>query len=259
MRVEETDNSIYEDVKRDLVELLQHYPKKSLIKENPKLDAELYICDDIAIENVKVFEKRLNMEYGYDEKLIKKFGISSLVKLLNTDYPAHYYKMYSKENWEQVNEQEKVKQRLDQKYQKWANAMKKRTLDKLKAKGIDNTIKMKIEDAMKQEILEAKKKLEYIKENFDSLDVRISEYEHRRLYTGIAISLTLPRTVRSPHAKKKVESILRKTLRKGVANILWFKEQCEDDKLSELQLYLKYATHAFGDVYYSELSRSLDE
>lgn len=192
------------------------------------------------------------MEYGFDEVMLKKFGISTLLKYLNKEHPAHYYKLYKKELWEQVNDQDKVKDRLDGKFAKWKYTMKKRTLEKLNAKGVDSTTKAKIEADMSKEIAVAEKELEYIKENFDSLDVRISEYEHRRVYTGIAVSLTLPPEIKKLKGKEKIESVLRMTLRKDVANILWYRELSEDAKLNELQRYLKYAKHAFGDVYYLE-------
>ena len=244
------DDSIYQDVKRDLNTLLEKYPKKSLVEDDKNLDAYIVICDDKCIKQINTLEKRLNIEYGFDEVMIKSFGITSLLKYLNTEFHAHYYKLYKKELWEQVNDQDKVRDRLDGKFAKWKNTMKKRTLEKLSAKGVDSATKAKVESDMNKEITEAKKELEYIKDNFDSLNVRISEYEHRRAYTGITVSLTLPSELKKLKGKNKIESVLRMTLRKDVANILWYKELNEDDKLNELQRFLKYAKHAFGDVYY---------
>jgi len=256
------DKSVYEDVIRELYQLLSKYKTVSLVEENPELDAVLYICDEECIKELGVFQKRLEMEYGYDEAVLNKFGFHTLAKIINPDAPTHYYKLYSKETWEQVNDQEKVRQRLDGKFSKWKNTMQKKVLEKLKAKGVDDATIARVKADLQKEIADAQKELDYIKEHFDELDVRISDYENRKAYTTVTFAITpkedeLNKLISVPVSKKKPkEKFGRITLRKEIPNILWYKPKTEEEKLTELQRYLKSAKHAFGSIYYKPLSKS---
>jgi hypothetical protein len=249
MSKEEFDNSVFEDVRQELEILVGNCEQVSLVETNPVLDSVLYLCDIEWVQKLKVLEERLKMEYGYDDALMKLYGINTLMKFINRDSPTHYYKLYEKETWEQVNDQDKVRQRLDAKLIKWQNAMEKRTVEKLKAKGIDGATIDKIKHDMKQEVKEAYKELDFIKANFDTLDVRISDYTNRKSYTAVTIAVC---NDKGDCLIKKKDSFTRVTLRKDIPNVLWYKPKSEDEKLTELQRFFKGATNAFGSIYYKE-------
>ncbi len=229
------DTTIFDDVKSDFNKFIKNFTPE--VVQN----SDLYIFNDKQIDSILSLEQILQREYG-DLPSYKHYSLSNIVKIINPLEPSHYYKLYVREKWEQVNDQEKVLARLDGKFAKWKNRIKKETLESCKLKAIPQE---KIDAIMKNiddEIVVAKKDLAYIKENFDNLDVRISGYAHRKVYGAISYKLH----------KKQYST----TLRNSVPNVLWFKELTEDEKVrtnNELKLYLDKATLAFGDVYYSEI------
>jgi len=241
-----TDNSIFEDVRRDIYEIISHCQQKSLIEENAELDSVLYICSDEVMEQVKEQEKRLVMEYGHDEFLYKSFGINAILKYINRDIPTHYYKLYKKETWEQINDQKKVFDRLDGVFLRWKNVMKSKVNAQLKKNNVDEHTIANVNADIKEEIIEAEKKLNYIKENFDELDVRISNYANRNQYTAVTIA-------KPKEGKPEIDKFAQITLRKEIPNLLWYVPKSKEDKLTKLQKYFKKAKHAFGTVYYAEI------
>jgi len=230
-----TDTTIFDNVKADFNKFIKNFTPEIVQK------SELYVLNDKQIESILSLDKILKREYS-DLPNYKHLNLSNIVKIINPLEPAHYYKLYVREKWEQVNDQEKVLARLDGKFAKWKNRIKKETRESCKLKAIPQD---KIDEIMRridEEIIVAKKDLAYIKENFDDLDVRISGYAHRKVYGAISYKLH----------KKQYST----TLRNSVPNILWFKELTEDEKVrsnNELKLYLDKATLAFGDVYYCKI------
>lgn len=243
-----TDKSIYEDVKRGIDELLSGVARVSLKEEDPLLVDELLLCDTECYDQLKIFEKRLRIEYGDDEEILKQFGISTIVKFINYNDPTSYYKLYKKFTWEQVNDRDKVRERLDAKFAKWKNKYKKNTLDALQKKNAKPDAISKVMDDIAREVNEASRELEYIKANFEELDVRISDYENRNAYTTVTYSFYA-----TGKKNKPIKKFNRVTLRREIYNALWYepeKEECSD---SELLKYLKSAKRAFDCVYYKQL------
>ncbi|MEA3227673.1 MAG: hypothetical protein U9P38_01240 [Campylobacterota bacterium] len=230
-----TDTAIFDEVKNDFDRFIKNFTPEII------QDSELYILNDREIDKILSLEQLLYKEYG-DLANYKIYKLSNIVKIVNPTEPSHYYKLYVREKWEQVNDQEKVLARLDGKFAKWKNRLKKETFESCKLKGIPQDKISDIMNNIDQEIIVAKRELAYIKENFDNLDVRISGYAHRKVYGAISYKMN----------KKQYST----TLRNSVPNILWFRELSEDDKVrtnNELKLYLDKATLAFGDIYYSEI------
>ncbi len=228
------DTTTFDNIKNEFNTFIKQFSPENI------QNSEVYILNDREMDLLSSFESQLYKEYG-DLSSYKKYNLSNIVKIINFDEPSHYYKLYVREKWEQVNDQEKVLARLDGKFAKWKNRIKKETLESCKLKLIPQESIDKIMSDIDDEIIVARKDLEYIKENFDDLDVRISGYAHRKVYGAISYKLH----------KKQYSTTLRNT----VPNVLWFRELSEDDKVrsnNELKLYLDKATLAFGDVYYSK-------
>lgn len=233
------DFSIFTEVKNEVDALLSTLPYEQV------LEAKLYVVNDEIIVKFRAFQQRLYMEYSYDENVLKKHKLSKIVKVLNFNAPSHSYKTKEDWSWEQVNDEDKVFARLDGAFAKYANKIKKNTKKKIRespeAKLKENLIMRDID----KEIQENEKLKEWIKENFEKLDVRLSGYFEKSQYASIEYRIN----------KKRVAPT---SLRKTVPNVLWFKELEEDKKTredNELKKYLSVATRAFGNVFFVEKSK----
>lgn len=227
------DRSIFEDVRDDVKEILGRYELQTVE------EAQLYVVDKECIDELNVCAKRLIMEYAHlGEDIFKKFDISNIVKIINPTYPAHWYKAFVDESWKQVNDEELVRERLDRELAKYKNILLSNTKKKIKEKGIPaDKAKQIYRNIEQKEFPEAENLCEFIKENFDELDVRISTYNERTKYGAIQFMLG--------EKKRQVN------LRKKIPNVLWFeKQEKKRQKNNELILYLSKAKRAFGDVYF---------
>lgn len=231
------DVSVYDGIKIEVENLLGQYPEQKCV------DAVLFVVDDEAIKALHVLSQRLSMEYGGDDTIYAKFKLSTLVKVINFEKPCSWYKTFEAESWKQVNDKEKVLQRLDSEFSKYKNKIKSFTLKKIKDNKIPKKQEALIMNDIEAEIIQGKKKLDYIQENFETLDVRISTYHERTKYAGVQYII---------HKKREPNQ----SLRKQVPNVLWFKEASKAEKVhkdNELVVYLEHAKRAFGDVYFVEL------
>jgi len=243
------DNSIYLDASKDVKALLESYPKEKV------LDAVLYIVDEVAIEKLKEINKLLSMEYSQHDAVasvgikkkrgkpfVEEYSLPTIVKVINFEQPANSYQTFIAESWKQINDPKKVKESLEVEFIKHKNKIKKFTQQKLKEKGVSEDIKNDIMRNIDKEIREAEKEYQYIVENFDALDVRISSYFERTKYAALRWYVM----------KKKQPDV---NLRKQVPNVLWYRELSEDEKIridNELVHYLSKAKRAYGDVFYKE-------
>jgi len=239
--IKNLDVSIFEDVRNDVMEILRKFTQKE--PKNNKYEtveeAELFIVNKECIDELKVCSQRLIMEYSHlGEDIFKKFDISNIVKIINPQHPAHWYKTFVDESWKQVNDEKLVRERLDKELAKYKAILMSNTRKKIKEKGIPaekaKEIFKKIE---KNEFPKADDLCEFIKENFDELDVRISTYNERTKYGAVQFMID--------DKKKQVN------LRKKIPNVLWFeKKEKQRQRNNELILYLSKAKRAFGDVYF---------
>lgn len=239
--IKNIDVSIFEDVRNDVMELLRKYTEKG--KEDSRYEtveeAELFVVNRSCMEELMVCSERLIMEYQYlGDDIFKRFDISNIVKIINPQHPAHWYKTFVDESWKQVNDTELVRERLDKELAKYKAILMSNTRKKIKEKSIPDEKAKDIYKRIKEkEFPEAEKLCEFIKENFDELDVRISTYHERTKYGAIQFMVS--------DSKKMVN------LRKKVPNVLWFEKiEARIRKNNELILYLSKAKRAFGDVYF---------
>jgi len=247
-----TDTSIYDTVKEELSLLLEAYPKECV------LEASLYIVDGKAIKELLDMQKLLQLEYsqgdsGSRQKQKRRgaphrepFSLETLVKVINFDMPANAYQTFEKESWKQINDREIVFSMLDEELIKHENKIRAFTKRKLKEDGVAPELQNDILNRIEKEISEARVEKEYIQENFDSLDVRISGYFEKKKHAGLRWYIE----------KRKQTDV---NLRKQTPNVLWFKEYTDEQKIrrdNELVYYLKDAKRAFGNVFYSPFSKS---
>ena len=234
------DKSIFEDVREDVAAILKRFTVQKVE------EAELYIVDKEGIDELKICQKRLEMEYKpLGEDLFKKFALSTIVKVINQDKPANWFKTFVDESWKQVNDRELVKERLDKELARYKAILMSNVRKKIKEKEIDaESAKRIFLDIETKEFPEAERECEYIKENFDELDVRISTYYERTKYGAVQFTID---------GKKQ-----QVNLRKKIPNALWYqKQEKKRQKNNELLLYLSKAKRAFGDVFYVPKSEYL--
>lgn len=236
IKKENFDNSIFLDVKEEIESALKKLPKEVI----ESAEAQLYKVDESFMNFLKDCSQRLILEYAYDEKVYKEYNISKIVKIINENSPSHHYRIYEQEKWKQVNDRELVWERLDGSFVKYKNSLMANIRKKVKEKNIDQESIVKIMDDVKKEVHEASKELDFIKKNFEELDVRISSYHQRTKVAIIECRINKKRDV-------------RKNLRKNVPNILWFKELTEEEKQredNELIKFMRASKRAFGEIYY---------
>ena len=239
--IKNLDVSIFEDVRNDVMEILRKFTEKEAEdnKYETVEEAELFIVNKECIDELKVCSNRLIMEYSHlGDDIFKKFGISNIVKIINPQHPAHWYKTFVDESWKQVNDEELVQERLDKELAKYKAILMSNTRKKIKEKEIPDEKAKDIYKRIKEkEFPEAEELCEFIKNNFDELDVRISTYNERTKYGAVQFMIG--------EKKKQVN------LRKKIPNVLWFeKQEKKRQRNNELILYLSKAKRAFGDVYF---------
>ena len=243
---EKPDISIYEDVRDDIAALLKNYAKEEYLD-----DVSLYIVDKAAIEELKNMRRMLELEYNAYEKPSGKkgspkrvpFSLSTLVKVVNFDEPANSYRVFISERWREINDRDKVYDNIETEFIKHKNKIKAFTKRKLKEKKVSPEMENQILRNIELEIAAAEKEKDYILENFDKLDVRISAYKERKKYAMLRW-----------YIKKKRQKDVN--LRGKVPNVLWFEDLSDDELIrsnNELVRYLKGAKRAYGDLYYAPL------
>ena len=231
----EFDDSVFIDVKEEINRLLCSYQKEFF----EATEAELYLVDEVAMKFFDDCKERLIMEYGYDKKIYKRYNLENIIKIISSD-PVHDYKIYETEKWKQINDRELVFDRLDGYFERYKNSLRANVRKKTIEKNIDQKSIAKIMADINKEIEEAGRELEFIKNNFEELDVRISSYNERT-----KVSMIECRSFKKKGA--------RKNLRKSVPNVLWFKELEKEEQIrkdNELVRFMNVAKRAFGEVYY---------
>jgi len=234
------DTSIYDTTKDEILESLQSY------KKIEKLDTVLFIIDEPMHNIILEAEKLLIMEYGDDAAILKKYSIDTIVKHLNKVGSTHTYSLAEKTFHRQINDPEKVKEKLDEEFSIWKNRLLKEITAVLKEKELSPELIEEKRRELKLEIDEAEKELEYVKEHFEELDVRISSFLTRPS-PGVVVRFRI-------NGVKKEGSF---RLKNSIPNALFLKEKPDEvQPQNKLIRFLESAKHAFGDVYYKNLKDS---
>lgn len=258
------DTSIFEDAKKDVEEILSGYECETYRLRSNRTDenknvifdhAELYIVDFQAIKRLKEIDTLLSMEYGQYDELNKNksdakrkprsikdlYSLESIVKVVDFEKPSNRYQISISERWKQINDEENVKNKLEAELIKHENKIFKRIQDKMDIKKLTPEIRADINKRVSDELREQKKYYQYIVDNFDELDVRISGYFER---IEVAVLYWYVKNTRQKDLG----------LRKTVPNVLWFEDAevtMNNRSDNELQEYFKKATRAFGNVFFA--------
>lgn len=232
----EIDEAVFDKCKELITMKLQEYPF------DEELKARLYIGDKNLVEFIKLCEDELLLEYGSDKDIYKQYSISKIVKLINSDKPSNWYRIYTGYDWKQINDKDKVFKLLNGELERTFHKHKLDVRKKIKSKEIKEEQEKKILHDIDLEYKEAQKINQYILDNFDNLDTRISSYKDRKAYAKIDFKINKKRQT-------------NKNLNKTVPNVIWFEELPKEDKKredNELLEYFKHAKNPFGYVYYIE-------
>ena len=232
------DISIFESTKDEILEALQSYEKVEM------LDTVLFIVDEKMCEVISQARRLLELEYGSDEMMFKKYSIDSIVKYLNGEGipPAHTYTLREKTFHRQINDPDKVREMLDTEFKLWQNRLLKEVTSKIATKGLSPEQIQAKRSELNAEIAVAQKKHEYIKENFDNLEVKISSLVKRPSF-GVVIRYWVI------GATKETKIRLKNT----IPNVLYFKEKpVEVPPHNKIKEFLERSENPYGEVYYIE-------
>jgi len=235
------DISIFETTRSELLDALQAYEKVEM------LDTVLFIVDEEMCNVISQARRLLELEYGNNEKMLKKYSIDSIIKYLNGDgvSPAHSYTLREKTFHRQITKPDTVKEMLDTEFKLWRNRLLKEVLSKVTSKGLTPEQIQSKRDELNAEIAVAEEKHDYIKENFDSLEVKISSLIKRPSF-GVVIRYWVI------GATKETKTRLKNT----IPNVLYFKEKpVETAPHNKIKEFLEHSENPYGEVYYREKAR----
>jgi hypothetical protein len=239
------DNSIFDRVASDVEQILQKYEHtKREIR-----DCVLFVLDDEGMEALKQSKKSLAIEYGdLGDKVAKEYSIESLVKILNENMPSFYYFLYEKETWEEVNCQNKVKERLLGRFVKYKNKSRKDHVAKWKELKYTQSMIVQKKAELEIEWAKKEKRLNEILDCWDEYEVRITKYENRNIYGAISYKT---------FADDTLEKEVRKSalLRISVPNVLWYKEINKVPANKKILEFLDGAEKLFDDVFVKHVNR----
>ncbi|KAB7891255.1 hypothetical protein [Poseidonibacter ostreae] len=227
-------SNVFDESTEQIEQLLSKY------KFEEEETAKLYIVDEDAINEIKRIGKVLFAKYGNNAVLYKEFNIGNIVKVINTEKPSHWYRVFSAYHWKEINSQEKVFKNLAGELERHFNKLKANVKKKLKDKEITQDIENEILIEINKQYKEALKELEYIESNRDKLLVRISAYNRRKKYPRVDFKIN---KVRQTAVGLKTTAL----------NALWFEELKEEEKHNtnnKLIEFFKESKNPFGDVFY---------
>ncbi len=200
-------------------------------------DAKLYLIDE-AIDKELIYLRSRLEAYHSSSKEAKTYGFDKLVKHFNPAMPVSRFGVYAQRKWEQVSDPEKVRKRLDARFAIYKNVEKKRLEERIAKGSYSEQETDSIRRELDASITEAAKRLEEVRDGFDSLDVRISARGDR--YGTISF--------RNPEQKQFTRHIS-----KEMPNALYYVASKERPD-NELARYLSDAQNVFGDVYSAPLT-----
>jgi len=229
-------SSLYSDIQKtfiqsykDVIEIVSGSPNRVF------LEAKVYFIDDEQRDRIVTIKKNLESIDGtLSDK--KRFAFSKIAKFLNEDQPAHKYDVIYKKKYPQILREKSVEYYLDSHYFSMRNQKIKYHNEFLKTHGskLDALTKQKIIAEHETELKKYEDEYVYIKENFESLDVKIIGYEDGNIYPELKYTLQK----QSKYAYLKKNNI----------NILWYIPMPIRSDMKVIDI-IKNFNHAFGGVY----------
>ncbi|PCI28635.1 MAG: hypothetical protein COB67_05855 [SAR324 cluster bacterium] len=233
----------FEDIKQRVVALLSFYsPEKITVDENMK--PFMFYLADLDLNN-QLNNLRFELESTLDDELdLKKYGFHKIVKFYNPGVVSTSFFYYFETKWKQVNDPQKVKNRLEEEYTVWANSYKAHSFEQLDRNSSLDAEFLSIQKSLiNKKIAEKRKILLWLQNNFDSLDdIRVCSKERANDYGSLRYELDGKRI--TAHLSSKLPSVL-------------YYEKQEYRKNNKVDMFLAEAKNAFGDVYF--ISSKADE
>lgn len=234
------DISIFEQTREELLTtLLQNY--ESVSRDTHGNEFTLFIVDKKMCNMLNEAQKLLEMEYGHDNLIYKKYSLENIVKYISPSEPVYTYSLYEKTYHRHINDQEKVFEKLETEFALWKKRHKKNVLKKLKAEKATKEMLDNKSIELEAEIAQAEITHQYILDNFEKMEVRISSLAHRPSY-GIVIRYKVP--------SSKADKTQR--LKSSIANVIYFEKFEAPQENNKIIHFLNKATNAYGDVYFFE-------
>jgi hypothetical protein len=255
-RISKAEKELFDDTKYELGLLLLEYRQRDIngshylqLESDTKEQPELYLADDGLRDSLVALEKSLDSQL--DEVFLKRYGFHNLCRLFNPDEKVYHYSIVKEKKFKHVNNQEKVLERLDGEYSQWKSRYKTLSLNTFAAETTRTQLEMDdFEAILEQKILEAGVELERIKENFETLDVRvISKIRAHSFYTLFYRQKKVRRG--RPSRNDRGKSIVYKQIKRHIStmtpNVLWYKKGIRRD--CSVDEFILKADNPFGDVY----------
>ncbi len=228
--------ALHESIKKEVLLLLRSYEYKLIETDEALEPSQLFEADRELNEKLNALQRSLETEFNDDEAALKRYGFHKIVKFFNPAAPASFYHIQIEKKWKQVNDPDKVLQRLDEELSVWSNAYRKHAYKELEDNKETDEVFIKEQKAIiDTKIKEAAKECKRIKDNFEEFsDVRICSKGRAHNYG------TVHYTVEDKKYKKHLSSKL--------PNVIYYKAQYRSN--NKLDEFLSEAENVFGDVWY---------
>ncbi len=228
--------TLHEATKREVMQLLNSYEVEIIETDEALEPSQLFEADRELNNKLNGLRHSLEIEFNDDEAVLKRYGFHRIVKFFNPSSPASFYHIQIEKKWKQVNDPDKVLQRLDEELSVWSNSYRLHAYKELEAnKEADEAFITEQKVFIDTRIKEAAKECKKIKENFEEFsDVRICSKHRAHNYGTIHYTI--------------VEKKFKKHLSSKLPNVIYYKTQRRSN--NKLDKFLSEAKNVFGDVWY---------
>lgn len=225
----------HESIKKEVILLLHSYQPEMIETDEALEPSQLFEADRALNNKLSDLQRSLEIEFIDDEAALKRYGFHRIIKFFNPGAPASFYHIQIEKKWKQVNDPQKVIQRLDEELAVWSNSYRKHSYEELEAiEGADEVFIQEQKALVDNKIKKASTECKRIKENFEEYrDVRICSKQRAHNYG------TIHYTIENKKYKKHLSSKL--------PNIIYYKAQYRSN--NKLDEFLSEATNVFGDVW----------
>lgn len=229
-RKSEDIESIFQLTQEKVSKLLSKYKFIEL------LEGKLYFVNKEGAIMLSVLQSKLENELATNSER-KRYNFGLIAKFLNPKNPATRYFIGIKGRHRQINDETKVNENLEGEFAIWKNKVRKEASDYATLHSLDDEALALLEQKIERQINEAQGRYEFIKENRESLEVRIVGYEHEKSFPYVAY--TVDKKMRNTHVSTKVPTIL-------------YYEPVKFRSDMSVAEFTKQGINAFGDVYFME-------
>ena len=158
--------TLYELTKKEVIQLLNSYEAEVIDTDEAIEPSLLFKADRELNDKLNDLQCSLEIEFNDDETALKRYGFHRIVKFFNPSAPASFYHIQIEKKWKQVNDPDKVIQRLDEELSVWSNSYRLHAYKELEVnKEADEAFITEQKVFIDTRIKEAAKECKKIKEN----------------------------------------------------------------------------------------------